>query len=73
MAASFCGFSINLDIPQYREQLDNEKQNELDKRATLLFRRAVQNHSMNVSEFCWEADAWHTVFGLIRDDGAFRM
>jgi hypothetical protein len=25
------------------------------------------------SEFNWEADAWHDVFGLIRDDDTFRM
>jgi hypothetical protein len=73
MAADYCGLSINLDIPQYREQLDDEKQNELDKRATLLYRRVIQNYCMDVSEFCWEADAWHAVFGPIRDDEAFRM
>jgi hypothetical protein len=73
IAASYCGFSINLNIPQYREQLDNDKQAELDKRADLLYQRAIENHCYNVSEFCWEADAWQLVFGPIRDDPVCRM
>lgn len=73
MAARYCGFSINLNIPQYREQLDDGKKTELDERANRLYRRAIQNHGYNVSEFCWEVDAWHTVFGVIRDDEAFLM
>jgi hypothetical protein len=63
MAAEFCGFSINLNIPQYREQLGKDKQDLLDKRASVLHQRTVENHCFSVSEFGWEADAWHNVLG----------
>ncbi|RYO02856.1 hypothetical protein AA0121_g13221 [Alternaria tenuissima] len=45
----------------------------MDKRARKLFRRAVQNQIFGASEYIWEADAWHDVFGSIRDDDTFRM
>jgi hypothetical protein len=57
----------------YRIQLSEEKTKELDHRANRLTKRAYQNEHFKGSEFSWEADAWHDVFGLIRDDDAFRM
>ena len=66
-------FWPELDIPRYRNRLSEEKQTGIDERARKLFRRAVQNQIFEASEYGWEADAWHDVFGLIRDDDTFRM
>jgi hypothetical protein len=66
-------FWPELHIPHYRNLLSEEKQADMDKRARKLFRRAVQNQIFGASEYIWEADAWHDVFGSIRDDDTFRM
>jgi hypothetical protein len=66
-------FWPELHIPHYRNRLSEEKQADMDKRARKLFRRAVQNQIFGASEYIWEADAWHDVFGSIRDDDTFRM
>lgn len=73
MAARHCGFCIDLDIPNYREQLPQDKQDELDRKADLLLRRFIENHVFGVSEFGWEADVWSIVFGSIRDDPVCHM
>ena len=73
MSQQFGQFCPNLDIPGYREHLSEEKKTELDQRATKLFKRSITNHLHRSSEFCWEACAWHDVFGLILDDEGLRM
>ncbi|KAL6693215.1 hypothetical protein J3F84DRAFT_401105 [Trichoderma pleuroticola] len=73
MAKIWAEFCPNLNIPQYRESLSKEKQEELDKRASTLRKRAISNHYFASSEFCWEVSAWNDVFGLLYDDERFRM
>ena len=73
LAQQWGRFCPNLDIPQYREPLSEEKKTELDKRAAKLYKRAVTNQLYKSSEFGWEVCAWHDVFGLIMDDKALRM
>ncbi|KAL5087463.1 hypothetical protein Trisim1_007861 [Trichoderma cf. simile WF8] len=68
--AEFCP---NLNIPQYRETLSKEKQEELDKRASKLKKRAVSNHFYSSSESSWEVSAWNDAFGLLYDDERFRI
>ncbi|PKK40972.1 hypothetical protein CI102_15222, partial [Trichoderma harzianum] len=68
--AEFCP---NLNIPQYRETLSKEKQEELDKRASKLKKRAISNHYYSSSEFSWEVSAWNDAFGLLYDDERFRI
>lgn len=68
--AEFCP---NLNIPQYRESLSKEKQEELDKRASKLKKRSISNHYFTSSESSWEVSAWNDVFGLLYDDERFRM
>ncbi|KAL6816729.1 hypothetical protein V8C40DRAFT_77420 [Trichoderma camerunense] len=73
MAKVWAKFCPNLNIPQYRETLSKEKQEELDKRAYNLKKRAISNHYWSSSEFCWEVCSWNDVFGLLYDDERFRM
>ncbi|KAH6619652.1 hypothetical protein B0J18DRAFT_434662 [Chaetomium sp. MPI-SDFR-AT-0129] len=68
MAKTWARFCPNLNIPQYRETLSEEKKTELDQRATKLWRRAIRNHFQKSSEFRWEVCAWHDAFGLIMED-----
>ncbi|KAH7092085.1 hypothetical protein FB567DRAFT_588395 [Paraphoma chrysanthemicola] len=72
-AQDFCKFCPDLDFSHYHEQFDEEKEADLDRRASELSRRALHNRVFEASEFNWEADAWHDVFGLIRNDDTFRM
>ena|ERR1700761_6907767 len=67
------GFCPNLNIPQYRETLSEEKKKELDNRASRVYKRAGSNFLCNSSEFSWEVSAWQDVFGLIYDDERLRM
>lgn len=73
MAQSWVRFCPNLNIPQYREPLSEEKKRELDQRATKLFKRAIGNQLYMSSEFSWEVCAWHDAFGLIMEDQGLRM
>ena len=73
IADSFCKFCPNLNIPQYRESLSDEKKTELGERATKLYKRAIRNQLYKASEFCWEVSAWNDVFGLLYDDERFLM
>ncbi|KAL1857448.1 hypothetical protein VTK73DRAFT_8093 [Phialemonium thermophilum] len=73
MAQSWARFCPNLNIPQHREPLSEEKKTELDQRASKLFKRAIANQLYKSSEFGWEVCAWHDVFGLIMDDERLRM
>ncbi|PNP51628.1 hypothetical protein THARTR1_07745 [Trichoderma harzianum] len=73
VAKIWAEFCPNLNIPQYRESLSKEKQEELDKRASTLRKRAISNHYFASSEFFWEVSAWNDVFGLLYDDERFRM
>jgi hypothetical protein len=66
-------FWPELNVHHYRSRLSEEKQTAMDDRASKLFNRAMRNHVLEASEFNWEADAWHDVFGLIRGDDTFRM
>ncbi|KAF2124637.1 hypothetical protein P153DRAFT_252837, partial [Dothidotthia symphoricarpi CBS 119687] len=68
-----CKFCPDLDVMRYSAQLSEEKNAELVHRADRLSRRAILNHHFEASEFNWEADAWHDVFGLIREDDTLRM
>ena len=72
-ANDFCKFCPNLDIPQYRESLSDEKKDELDERISKLLRRAISNQIYKSSECCWEVSAWSDVFGLLYDDERFLM
>lgn len=72
-AQSRCNFCPILSIPQYSNLLGEEKKAELCRRADKLYVRAVSNQHFGSSEFCWEACAWHDVFGPILDDLALRM
>ncbi|KAK4145487.1 uncharacterized protein C8A04DRAFT_10624, partial [Dichotomopilus funicola] len=73
MAKTWARFCPNLNIPQYRETLSEEKKTELDQRATKLWRRSIRNHFQKSSEFRWEVCAWHDAFGLIMEDEGLRM
>jgi hypothetical protein len=73
LAKEYGRFCPVLDITRYRTQLSEEKRTELHCRTNRLVTRAQQNKHFMASEFNWEADAWHDVFGLIRDDDTFRM
>lgn len=73
MAKTWAQFCPNLNIPQYREPLSDEKKTELDQRSAKLFKRAIRNQLGHSSEFGWEVCAWHDVFGLIMDDEGLRM
>src|SRR6516162_7408461 len=73
MASTWCRFCPNLNIPEYRETVTEEKKTELDERATKLSKRAVCNQLYKSSEFSWEVCAWHDVFGLILDDEGLRV
>ncbi|GAM43803.1 hypothetical protein TCE0_060f18913 [Talaromyces pinophilus] len=73
MAQSWARFCPNLNIPQYREPLSEEKKKELDQRADKLYKRAIGNQLYKSSEFSWEVSAWHDAFGLIMDDQGLRM
>ena len=73
LAKAFGRFCPNQDMISYRTELSEEKKSELDRRSSHLIKRACQNQFFGASEFNWEADAWHDVFGLIRDDETFRM
>ncbi|KAJ9145312.1 hypothetical protein NKR23_g5288 [Pleurostoma richardsiae] len=66
-------FCPNLNVPQYTGSLSEEKKLDLNERADKLFKRAMNNHVSNSSEFRWEVCAWHDVFGLILDDEGLRM
>jgi hypothetical protein len=73
LAKEYGRFCPEQDMERYRTQLSEEKKTELDCRTNRLAKRAIQNQHFMASEFNWEADAWHDVFGLIRDDDTFRM
>jgi len=73
MAHIWARFCPNLNTREYRESLNDKKQNELDQRATKLSRRAICNQFYKASEFCWEVSAWNDVFGLLYDDERFLM
>jgi hypothetical protein len=73
MAQKWARFCPNLDIPQYREPLSEEKKKELDQRTTKLAKRAICNQLYKSSEFGWEVCAWLDAFGLIMDDEGLRM
>lgn len=73
VAKAWGRFWPNLDIPQYRESLSEEKKAELDKRAGKLSKRAIGHQLYKSSEFSWEVCAWHDVFGPILDDVTLRM
>lgn len=73
MSKSWARFCPNLNIPQYRESLTDEKKTQLDQQATTLSRRAISNQIYLSSEFCWEVSAWNDVFGRLYNDERFRM
>ncbi|KIW14799.1 hypothetical protein PV08_07584 [Exophiala spinifera] len=73
MARRWCKFCPILDIPLYRDQLNEAKQQELDKSASALSLRAIGNTLYKASEFCWEVDAWRFVFNSISDDKRLRI
>lgn len=73
MSADWAKFCPNLNTPQYRETLSDEKKTELDERATKLAKRASCNKVYALSEFCWEVSAWNDVFGLLYNDERFLM
>lgn len=73
MAAKWCRFCPNLNIPQYKSTLSEAEKTELDKRSLKLSTRASVNAVYEPSEFRWEACAWQDVFGPLLDDEALRM
>lgn len=72
-AETWCRFCPNLNIPQYREPLSEEKKTQLDNRTAKLLRRAISNRAYPYSEFCWEDSAWPDIFSLIMDDEELRV
>jgi len=73
LAKSFCNFLPNLNIREYREQLTEDEQNDLDQRAQTLEKHSAQSYFDEVSESTWEADVRNDVFGKVRDDSRLRM
>jgi hypothetical protein len=73
VAKRMCKFFPNLNIREYRERLSDAQKDELDKRAHILMKHAMQNQVEKVSEPSWEADVRSDVFGKIREDLRLRM
>jgi len=38
------------------------------RRARVFVKHVLENEKWNKSEYAWEADAWHDVFGQMRND-----
>jgi hypothetical protein len=53
--------------------IDPENQVDLRLRATRLADISVDNERWCKSEYAWDADAWHYVFGLMRRDPGIAM
>ncbi|KAK0761817.1 hypothetical protein N5P37_004616 [Trichoderma harzianum] len=64
-------FIPDLNVTEYLKTLNEPQEKELRNRAENLTWRARRVDVPAVSEFYWEASAWHDVFGMINNDDNF--
>ncbi|KAM6477666.1 hypothetical protein HDV62DRAFT_202305 [Trichoderma sp. SZMC 28011] len=64
-------FIPDLNVTEYLKTLNETQEKELRNRAENLTWRARKVDVPTVSEFYWEASAWHGVFGMINNDDNF--
>jgi hypothetical protein len=65
-------FIPDLDVTKYMETLSKYRKTKFRNRAKDLAWGALNVKLSSVSEYYWEASAWHDVFGMIRNDDNLR-
>jgi hypothetical protein len=70
---NYVNFFLNMNFPEYFFSLDKKKQERVEYQVVDMINHARQSFYESPSDFSWEADVRHDVFGVIRDDSRLRM